>query len=333
MTAAAATMRAILHDTYGSDPSAVLRFGKADRPAPGDGEVLVQVHAVSVDRGTWHVMAGLPYPVRAAFGLRAPKHLNPGRSFAGVVDSIGPNVTGFTAGDAVYGLAAGALAEYVRAEPGRLAAMPPSLPFGEAAAVPVSGLTALQAVRDRGRVTANDRVLVIGASGGVGTFAVQIAKKYGAHVTGVCGPTKVDLVRSLGADAVVDYSREELPTGFDVILDTGGNTPLPRLRRSLTPTGRLVIVGGETSGRWLGGAGRQLRAALLSPFVRQQLIGFTASENSADLDVLRDLVESGQVRPAVDRTYALEDAAAAIDHVTRGHARGKVVVALRGETA
>ena len=326
----AARMRAILHDRYGSRPADVLRLADADRPVPSANDVVVRVHAASVDRGTWHITAGLPYPIRVAgFGLRGPKHLNPGRSFAGTVDAVGAEVTRFAVGDAVYGFAAGAFAEYVSASPGRLAAKPATLSFGEAAAVPVSGTAALQAVRDHGRVQPGRRVLVIGASGGVGTFAVQIAKAYGADVTGVCGPSKVDLVRGLGADAVVDYTRDDLPRGFDVILDIGGNTPLPELRASLTPAGRLVIVGGETSGRWLGGTDRQIRASLLSPFVRQTLGTFVASENAADLDVLRDLVESDGVRPVIDRTYALGDVAAAIDHVTGGHARGKVVVSVR----
>ena len=325
-----ATMHAIVHDTYGSEPADVLRLAEADRPAPARHEVVVRVHAASVDRGTWHIMAGLPYPIRVAgFGFRTPKHLNPGRSFAGTVDAVGADVSGFVPGDAVYGLAAGAFAEYVVARPDRLAAKPASLSFGEAAAVPLSGTTALQAVRDRGRVGPGQRVLVVGASGGVGTFAVQIAKAFGAEVTGVCGPSKVDLVRGLGADVVVDYTREGLPRGFDVILDIGGNTPLSALRAALTPAGRLVIVGGETAGRWLGGTDRQVRATLLSPFVRHTLGTFVASENAADLDVLRDLVEAGLVRPVVDRTYALGDVAAAIGHVTGGHARGKVVVTVR----
>ncbi len=277
-------MRAIVQDTYGVAPEEVLRMAEIARPAIGDDEVLVRVAAASVDRGTWHVMAGLPYLMRAAgFGVRTPKATNPGRCLAGTVESVGKNVTGFLPGDEVFGTSERSFAEYVAAKPGRLAPKPASLSFEQAAAVPISGMTALQAVRDRAKVTAGEKVLIIGASGGVGTFAVQIAKAFGAEVTGVCGPTKVDLVRAVGADHVVDYSREDFAGGearYDVILDIGGSSPLARLRRALAPRGRLVIVGGMTDGRWFGGIDRQLRAKLLSPFVGQKLGSLMASENS-----------------------------------------------------
>jgi NADPH:quinone reductase-like Zn-dependent oxidoreductase len=240
-------------------------------------------------------------------------------------------VRGFAPGDEVYGVGAGSFAEYARVRPGKLAAKPANLSFEEAAAVPISGLTALQAVRDHGRIGPGDRVLIIGASGGVGTFAVQIAKAGGAEVTGVASPSKLDLVRAIGADHALDYTRDAITDGrqrYDVILDIGGNRRLADLRRALTPHGRLVIVGGEQDGRWLGGTDRQLRAHVLSLFVRQQLGTFISSENAADLDELRSLIASGQVAPVVDRIYPLAETAAAIRHVVDGRARGKVVIAM-----
>jgi NADPH:quinone reductase-like Zn-dependent oxidoreductase len=277
-------------------------------------------------------MAGLPYPIRlAGFGLRTPKAPNPGRSVAGTVESVGTGVTEFKPGDEVYGTCDGSFAEYVRARAGRLAPKPANLSFEQAAAIPVSGLAALQAVRDRAQVQAGQKVLIIGASGGVGTFAVQIAKAFGAEVTGVCSTAKTDLVRAIGADHVIDYMREDFADGehrYDAILDTGGNCRLSHLRRALTPRGKLVIVGGETDGRWLGGTDRQLRAQLLSPLVSQKLGTFIASENAEDLKVLRDLIESGKITPAVDRAYPLSETPAAVRYVQEGHARGKVVITL-----
>ena len=290
----------------------------------------MRVAAASVDRGTWHLMAGLPYPIRAAgFGLRAPKALNPGRSVAGTIAAVGTKVIDLRVGDEVFGTCDGAFAEYARGRRDRLDLKPVNLDFEQASAVPVSGLTALQAVRDHGKVRAGERVLVIGASGGVGTFAVQIAKAFGAEVTGVCSTAKVDLVRALGADHVVDYEHSDFANTtdpYDVILDTGGNAGLSRLRRALTGRGRLVIVGGETEGRWLGGSDRQLRAMLVSPFVSHSLTTFVASENAEDLVALRDLIEAGKVAPAVDRIYPLQDVAAAMRHMQQGRARGKVVI-------
>ena len=292
----------------------------------------MRVRAASVDRGTWHLMAGLPYPIRlAVFGLRRPKAPNPGRSLAGTVECVGQEVTEFEPGDEVYGTCDGSFAPYARARASRLAPKPANLSFEQAAAVPVSALTALQAVRDQARVEPGQKVLIIGASGGVGTFAVQIAKAFGAEVTGVCSTAKTDLVRSIGADHVIDYTRDDFADGqlrYDVILDIGGNRRLSHLRRALTPRGRLVIVGGENGGRWLGGADRQLRALLLSPLVSQKLGTFIASENAEDLRVLRDLIESGKIAPAIDRTYPLSQTPAAIRHVQEGRARGKVVVSI-----
>jgi len=331
-TAGAETMKAIVQDEYGTAPEEALRLEEIARPAMAADEILVRVHAASVDRGTWHLMTGLPYPVRlAGFGLRRPKALNPGRSLAGTVESVGQNVTEFESGDEVYGTCDGSFAEYARARASTLAPKPANLSFEQAAAVPVSALTALQAVRDHAKVQAGQKVLIIGASGGVGTFAVQIAKAFGAEVTGVCSTAKTDLVRAIGADHVIDYTRDDFaggPRRYDVILDIGGNGRLTHLRRALTPRGRLVIVGGENGGRWLGGTDRQLRALLLSPLVSQKLGTFIASENAEDLEVLRVLIESGKLAPAIDRTYPLSETPAAISYVFQGRARGKVVITI-----
>jgi NADPH:quinone reductase-like Zn-dependent oxidoreductase len=329
-TAGVEMMKAIVQDVYGTAPEKVLRLAEVARPAIGDDEILVRVQAASVDRGTWHLMAGLAYPVRLVGGFRAPKALNPGRSLAGTVESVGQDVTGFEPGDEVYGTCDGSFAPYARARAGRIAPKPANLSFEQAAAVPVSALTALQAVRRAG-VQAGQKVLVIGASGGVGTFAVQIAKAFGAEVTGVCSAGKADVVRSLGADHVIDYTRQDFADGehrYDVILDIAGGNGLSHLRRALTPRGRLVMVGGETGGRWLGGMDRQLRAHLLFPVVSQKLSTFIASENSKDLMILRDLLESGKIAPAIDRTYPLSQTPAAIRHIQEGRARGKVVITI-----
>jgi NADPH:quinone reductase-like Zn-dependent oxidoreductase len=326
------TMGAVVQDRYGPAPEGLFRVATIDRPTITHDQVLVRVHAASVDRGTWHLMAGLPYPVRlVGFGLRRPTYANPGRNLAGTVEAVGADVTDFGAGDEVYGTATSTFAEYAAVRPAKLAPKPANLSFEQAATVPVSGGTALQAVRDHGRVQAGEKVLVIGASGGVGSFAVQIAKVFGAEVTGVCSTSKADLVRALGADHVLDYTRQDFADGgprFDVILDIGGNAGLSHLRRALTARGRLVIVGGEAGGRLLGGSGRQIRAELLSPFIRQQLGTFVASEKAADLMTLRDLIEAGELAPAIDRTHALSEVAAAIRHMLDGKARGKLAVSV-----
>jgi NADPH:quinone reductase-like Zn-dependent oxidoreductase len=325
-------MRAVVQDRYGPAPEDLFRVAEIARPTIGEDEILVRVHAASVDRGTWHIMAGLPYPIRlAGFGLRRPKYANPGRNLAGTVEAVGADVTDFAPGDEVYGMATSTFAEYAAARPAKLAPKPANLSFEQAAAVPVSGSTALQAVRDHGRLQAGEKVLIIGASGGVGSFAVQIAKAFGAEVTGACSTNKVDLVRALGADHVIDYTHEDFADGgprHDVILDIGGNARLPRLRRALTPRGRLVIVGGETDGRLLGGSDRGIRAKVLSLFVGQQMGTFVASEKAADLITLRDLIEAGKLAPAIDRTYPLSEVAAAIRHMLDGKARGKLAVSV-----
>ena len=329
-TERAATMHAIVQAEYGPAPENVLRLAEVARPAGGDGDLLVRVRAASVDRGTWHLMAGLPSAMRVATGFRRPKAQNPGRCLAGIVEAVGRDVAGFMAGDEVYGTTTGAFAEYVLVQPGRLGLKPSHLSFEAAAAAPISGVTALQALRDAAKLTAGQQVLIVGASGGVGSFAVQIAKAFGAEVTGVCSTSKVDFVRSLGADHVIDYTREDFADGdpgYDAILDTGGNSGLSHLRRAVTPRGRIVIVGGETDGRFLGGFGRQLRAQLVSPLYSQKMKLFGAKEKAADLVVLRELCESGKVAPAVDRTFPLVESAAAVRYLQDGHARGKVVIA------
>ncbi len=322
-------MKAIVQDAYGTAPDTVLRVGEIARPTIGHDEVLVHVRAASVDRGTWHCMTGLPYAMRlAGFGVRKPKAPNPGRSLAGTVESVGKNVTELKPDDEVYGTCDGSFAEYARAQTSMLAPKPANLSFEQAAAVPISAGTALQAVR-KANVKPGKKVLIIGASGGVGSFAVQIATAYGVEVTGVCSTGKIDLVRSLGADHVIDYTRDDFADGqhrYDVILDTGGNRRLSHLRRALTRRGTLVIVGGETGGRWLGGYDRSLRAALLSPLVSQKLGMLSSTENAEDLRVLRDLIESGQITPAIDRTYPLSETPAAIQYMSDGHAQGKVVI-------
>ena len=327
-TTAGTTMQAIIQENYGEAEN-VLRLDQTGRPTIGDREVLLHVHAAGVDRGVWHLVAGLPYAVRlAGYGIRAPKTPVPGREVAGRIEAVGGAVT-LAVGDEVFGIAEGSFAEYARARAGKLAPKPSNLTFAQAAAVPVSGLTALQAVRDRGHVQAGQQVLVIGASGGVGTFAVQIAKAYGADVTGVCSTAKADVVKSIGADRVIDYTREDIADGgrrYDVILDTGGNRPLRQLRRALTPRGTLVIIGGETDGRWLGGSDRQLRAVMLSPFTSQHLSTLLCSENQADLIALTEMIESGQVTPVIDKSYPLSETIAAIRYMRDGHARGKVVI-------
>jgi NADPH:quinone reductase-like Zn-dependent oxidoreductase len=324
------TMQAITQDRYG-EAEDVLRLEEIARPAIGEQDVLLRVHAAGVDRGVWHLMTGLPYPARLACGIRAPRTRVRGREVAGRVEATGAAVTALHVGDEVFGIAEGSFAQYASARPGKLAPKPANLTFAQAAAVPVSALTALQAVRDHGRVQAGQKVLVIGASGGVGTFAVQIAKAAGAEVTGVSSTARLDLVRSLGADHVIDYTRDDITAGghrYDVILDTGGHRPLSQLRRTLTPRGTLVIVGSEHGGRWLGGSDRQLRALMLSPFTSQRLTTLLCSENTQDLQALTELIESGQVRPVIDRTYPLSQVPEAIQYLRDGHAQGKVVISL-----
>ena len=291
------------------------------------------MHAAGLDRGVWPVMTGLPYPIRLSGygGLRAPKRPVPGMDVAGVVEAVGSDATAFRPGDEVFGTGKGTFAEYARAPQAKLAPKPANLSFGQAAVVAISGVTALQGLRDRGRVKPGQKVLIIGASGGVGTYAVQLARVFGAEVTAVCSTTKVDLVRSLGADHVIDYTQDDFAQGgqrHDVILDIGGNASLSRLRRALVPKGTLVITGGEKGGRWLGGNDRQLRALLLSRFVGQRLTTFVSSENRADMVVLKELIEAGKITPVVDRSFPLREVPEAIRYLEQGQARGKVVISV-----
>jgi NADPH:quinone reductase-like Zn-dependent oxidoreductase len=322
-------VKAIIRDAYGSVD--VLRLADIDQSVAGDADVLVRVHAAGVDQGVWHLMTGTPYVMRlAGFGIRAPKNPLLGYDVAGRVEAVGAQVTEFQTGQEVFGTCRGSFAEYAVARPDRLLPKPDNVTFEQAAAVPISGYAALQAVRQHGGVRPGQLVLIIGAGGGVGTLAVQIAKAEGAEVTGVCSASKSELVRSVGADHVIDYSREDFADGrkrYDVILDIAGNRSLSELRRALTPRGTLVIVGGEDAGNWLG-VRRQLRAAALSPFVRQKLGFFISKERRQDLDELRRLLEAGTIRPVVDRTFPLEEVPAAIRYLRDGHARGKVVITI-----
>jgi NADPH:quinone reductase-like Zn-dependent oxidoreductase len=322
----AATMRAIVYHRYGT--ADVLHIDHIERPEIGERDVLVEVRAAGLDRGTWHLMTGEPYVARLAFGLRSPKNPVPGIDLAGVVAAVGSSVTRFQPGDEVYGVGRGSFAEFAPAHEDKLAPKPPSLTFEQAAAVPVSGLTAQQGLLDVGRLAPGQRVLITGASGGVGTFAVQIAKAHGAMVTGVCSTPKVDLVRALGADHVIDYTNEDFADGaqrYDLILDLGGSASLTRLRRVLEKRGTLVIAGGEGGGRILG-IGRQLRAVALSPFIRQRLAMLVAKDHHVPLARLTTLIESGSVTPVVERTYALADAPTAMRELEAGTVRGKLVI-------
>src|ERR671916_489330 len=322
------SMKAIVRDAYGSPD--VLELREIDIPEIADDEVLVHVHAAGVGRDVWHVMRGLPYPIRiAGYGLRAPKNPVIGSDVAGVVETVGKNVSTFQPGDEVFGIGKGSYAEYVCAREDKLAPKPENLTFEQASVLAIMGSTALQALRDHGKVRPGQEVLVIGASGGVGTYAVQIAKAFGARVTGVCSTAKVEMVRSIGADNVIDYTQEDFAEDdqrYDLIVDIGGNSSLARLRRALAPRGTLVIVGGEGGGRWLGGLERQLWATMLSPFVSQKLGTFVSTPNYDDLLVLKDLIESEKVTPVIDRTYPLAEVPEAMRYLEGGHAKGKVLI-------
>jgi NADPH:quinone reductase-like Zn-dependent oxidoreductase len=323
------TMRAVVQRRYGTRAGDVMRLERTARPAVAANEVLVRVHAAGVDRGTWHVMAGQPYLMRVlGFGFRRPKNPVPGLDVAGTVAAAGAAVTRFAVGDEVLGVGRGTFAEYAAAAEAKLVRKPDSLGFEQAAVLTVSGLAALQGLRDAGRIQAGQKVLVIGASGGVGSYAVQLAKILGAvEVTGVCSTAKADLVRSLGADDVIDYTRDDAVDGsrrYDLIIDINGTAPPSRLRRALTPAGTLVIAGGE-GGKWTG-MGRQLGAVAQSPFVRQRLTTFISAQRLADIAELSRLVEAGRLTPPLDRSFPLAEAPAAVDYLSAGHARGKVAV-------
>jgi NADPH:quinone reductase-like Zn-dependent oxidoreductase len=322
------TMQAIVQDTYGS--ADVLRLARIARPEIGDSEVLIRVHAASVHIGDWHVMTGLPYLLRVVgFGFRAPKARVRGMDVAGTVEAVGQNVTQFQAGDEVFGTCAGSFAEQAAARVDTLARKPANLTFEQAAAVPTSAVAALQALRNAGGIKPSDEVLIIGASGGVGLFAVQIAKAFGAEVTGVCSTANVDLVRSVGADHVIDYTEEDFTQSgqqYDVILVMGGNRSLSQLKRALRPGGTLVPVGTEEGNRWVGG-NAWIQAMLLSRLVRH-LRPLASEPNQADLQFLTELIEAGKITPVIDKAYPLSDVPDALRYLHEGNARGKVVIAV-----
>lgn len=323
-------MKAVVQDVYGNPE--VLQLRDVTKPVAGDGGLLIRVRAAGVDRGVWHLMTGLPYLMRVVgYGLRRPKEPVRGREVAGVVEATGPGVERFRAGDEVFGTCEGSFAEYACAKETKVARKPRSLSFEEAAAVPVSGVTALQAVRDAAQVTVGQKVLILGAGGGVGSFAVQIAKAFGAEVTGVCSSGKAALVQSLGADAVIDYTKTDPAAAgvlYDVILDTAGNRPLPVLRRMLANRGTLVIVGGEGGGKLTGGIERSLASAIVSLFSRQNLKGLITKENHEDLEALAAMIEAGSVKPVVDKVFALAETPDALRYLREGRTMGKVVITL-----
>jgi NADPH:quinone reductase-like Zn-dependent oxidoreductase len=321
-------MKAIVYYEYGSPD--VLKLEDVDKPVPGDDEVLVRVRAASANPADWHYLRGVPYVMRAQAGLRRPKSTVLGRDISGEVETVGKEVMSFRPGDEVFAeVEFGGFAEYARVSEGVLAAKPANLTFDEAAAVPLAALTALQGLRDAGKVQPEQKVLIIGAAGGVGTFSVQLAKHFGAHVTGVCSTSKVELVRSLGADDVIDYTKEDVIRSgrlYDVVFQLAGTASPSDLRRLLTPKGTLLLSSGESAGRWLGPIGRMVNAAVLSPFVSQKLGSFLAKTNEDDLRLLKELIEAGKVKPVIDRTYSLGEVPEAIRYLEEGHARGKVVI-------
>ncbi|MDR6988351.1 NADPH:quinone reductase-like Zn-dependent oxidoreductase [Paenarthrobacter nitroguajacolicus] len=327
-------MRAIVQEAYGS--ADVLHEAQVPVPPIADNDVLVKIHSAGLDRGTWHVTTGLPYALRLAYGFKAPRNPVPGMDLAGTVEAVGSKVTRFAAGDEVFGSGTGTFAEYAAAREDRLAPKPANISFEQAAVVPVSGCTALIAVRaggiDPGRQSSHGvKVLVTGASGGVGSYAVQLAKAAGAEVTGVASAAKTDMVRALGADHVIDYTTQDFADGsahYDVIIDIAGNPSVSRLRRALTPAGTAVITGGEEGGTWTGSMDRQLRAVALSPFIRQRLTMIVGTQKSDDLECLAGLLESGAMRPAIDRTYPLAQVPDAMRYFDAGQARGKLAITI-----
>ncbi len=320
-------MKAIVQDEYGSPVTLHLR--DVAKPEPGDKEVLIRVHAAAVHAGDWYLMQGNPYLMRLLFGFRKPRNGVPGWDVAGTVEAIGKDVTRFRPGDEVFGSCRATCAEYTIAREKSLAPKPANLSFEQAAGLAISGLTALQGLRDKGEVQPGQKVLINGASGGIGTYAIQIGKVLGAEVTGVCSTANVELVKSLGADHVVDYTAEDFTESgehYDVIFDNVGNHSLSQIRKALTPKGILIPNGGGRGGRVLGAAGASLKELVVSLFVRHKLRPFVSTTKTDDLLALADLVAAGKVTPVVDRTFPLAETAAALTHVGEGHARGKVVI-------
>ncbi len=321
-------IKAIVQNKYGSPD--VLELKNVDKPVAKEDEVLVRVRAAAVNIGNWHLLRGIPYAMRPAIGLFKPKHQIPGLDLAGQVEAVGASVKQFQPGDEVFGWCDGAFAEYACAEEDNLLAKPDNLTLEQSAAVGDSAFTALNAVRDQGKVQPGRRVVINGASGGVGTFAVQIAKSFGADVTGVCSTRNVDMVRSIGAEQVIDYTQEDFTQDrhqYDVLLDLVGSRSLSDCRRSLTPQGTYVLIGVSDMGRWLGLA-RQIKVLSSSPFVRQQMRIFITRHRRDDLVVLRELVEAGKVTPVIDRRYQLSEVPEALRYLGEGHSQGKIVIAV-----
>ena len=326
-------MKAIVQGKFGP-PENVLKVQEIDGPGIGDGDVLVQVRAASVHVGDYYMIAGLPYVMRPLFSALRTKNRVPGSDIAGTVEAVGKDVTAFQPGDEVFGSYKGAFAEQAAFPEGSLALKPDNLTFQEASAMGVSALTALQALRDRGKVRAGEKVLITGASGGVGTFAVQIAKASGAEVTGVCSTRNVEMVQSIGADRVIDYTQEDFTAGearYDLILDNVGSHARSDTRRALTPTGTLLPNGAPVGG-WFGGLKEPIGATVSSLFIRQQGRGFVSTSNPEDLAALKELAEAGQITPVIDRTYPLNRAPEAVAHVGAGHTQGKTIITMAETT-
>jgi NADPH:quinone reductase-like Zn-dependent oxidoreductase len=325
-------MKAVVYCDYG--PPDVLKVEDVEKPTPGDDQLLVRVRAAAINPVDWHYMRGTPYIMRLDAGLRKPEVTRLGVDYAGIVEAVGRNVTQFKPGDEVFGGRNGALAEYVTVLEDRAVVLKPAnLTFDQAASVPVAAITALQGLRDKGKVQPGQKVLINGASGGVGTFAVQIAKSFGADVTGVCSTRNLDMVRSIGADRVIDYTREDFTKGtqrYDLILDLVGNRSLSDLRRVMKPEGTTVLIGGggPDAGQWIGPLVGPIKGLLLSPFVSQQFVTLLADLNKNDMTILADLMQAGKVTPVIDRRYSLDKTAEAIAYLEEGHARGKVVITL-----
>jgi len=330
LPAGATPMKAIVHRCYGSPD--VIRYEDVPRPVPADNEILVKVHAASVNPLDWHYLEGTPYIVRLGAGFGTPDNPRLGVDFSGTVEAVGKDVRRFKPGDEVFGGKFGALADYIAVREERAVVLKPAtVTHEQAAAVAIAGITALQALRDEGHIHAGENVLVNGASGGVGTFAVQIAKSFGANVTGVCSTRNVDLVRSIGADRVIDYTREDFTQGaqrYDLIVDNVGTHSLLEYKRVMNPGGRLVIIGSTTPGNWFGWLSKPIQAWILSPFTSQKFATIFAELTQEDLGRLAELMQSGKLTPVIDRTYKLSDSAEAMRYLEKGHARGKVVVAL-----
>ncbi len=322
-------MKAVVYYNYG--PPDVLKCEEIEKPAAGDNEVLIRVRAASVNPIDWHLMRGTPYIVRIMAGLRKPKVTRLGVDVAGQVEAVGGNVTQFKPGDEVFGACRGAFAEYACTSESAVVMKPDNVTFEQAASIPVAAFTALQGLRDKGQIQPGQKVLINGAAGGVGTFAVQIAKSFGADVTGVCSTRNVDMVRSIGADRVIDYTQEDFTKSgqrYDLVFDSVGNHSLSACRRVLNRKGTYIVVGGP-DGRWLGPLARLIKTLVLSPFVSQNLVMFLARRSKEDLTVMRELMEAGKVTPVIDKRYRLSEVPEAIRYLEEGHARGKVVITLK----